>query len=231
MKKGFTLAEVLITLGVVGVVAVLTVPGVMKNYANRMYVSQLQKVYSQIAEAAQNMMNDEHVDDFTETSAANAGKPSGCPDDKTKCTYGVYAFFTNYFKTLKIDCGPNGDSSCAKGANFYRRLDNTYTTSGMYQCIQTVSGAVICGGYNSSNKCMSITVDVNGLAQPNVAGRDVFAMDIHKDGSISDYGSGCAANSKGCSASSCGTGSADSINNASCGCLNNVIDAGWKMEY
>ena len=43
MKKGFTLSEVLITLGIVGVVAVLTVPGVMKNYKSRLYTAQLQK--------------------------------------------------------------------------------------------------------------------------------------------------------------------------------------------
>ena len=31
-KRAFTLSEVLIALGVVGVVAVLTIPGVMRNY-------------------------------------------------------------------------------------------------------------------------------------------------------------------------------------------------------
>ena len=36
MNKGFTLSEILISLGIVGIVAVLTVPGVMKNYQNRL---------------------------------------------------------------------------------------------------------------------------------------------------------------------------------------------------
>ena len=45
MKQGFTLSEVLITLGIVGIVAVLTIPGVMKNYKNRLYTAQLEKVY------------------------------------------------------------------------------------------------------------------------------------------------------------------------------------------
>ena len=49
MKKGFTLSEILITLTIVGVVAALTVPAVMKNYRNRLYVAQLQKTYAQIS--------------------------------------------------------------------------------------------------------------------------------------------------------------------------------------
>ena len=50
-KFGFTLSEVLITLGIIGIVAVLTIPAVMKNYRNRLYVAQLQKTYAQISEA------------------------------------------------------------------------------------------------------------------------------------------------------------------------------------
>ena len=72
MKKGFTLSEVLITLGIVGVVAVLTVPGVMKNYKSRLYTAQLQKAYAQIADSVQAMMNDQHVDNFYESTIANA---------------------------------------------------------------------------------------------------------------------------------------------------------------
>jgi prepilin-type N-terminal cleavage/methylation domain-containing protein len=231
MKKGFTLAEVLITLGIVGIVAVLTVPGVMKNYANRMYVAQLQKVYSQVSEAAQSIMNDEHTDTFSETLAASNTNPTGCPADKSKCTSGVYYFLNNYFKTIKTNCGATGDSTCAKGANFYRKLDNTYITGSSTNCVQTVSGAAICANYNSANKCMSLIVDVNGIAQPNVAGRDVFSMDIRQNGSISDYGSGCVNNSAGASASSCGTGVVTSVAESAKGCLNNIIEAGWKMEY
>ena len=35
MKKAFTLAEVLITLGIIGVVAVLTVPNIISNYQEK----------------------------------------------------------------------------------------------------------------------------------------------------------------------------------------------------
>ena len=34
-KKGFTLAEVLITLGIIGVVAALTIPGLIANHRKK----------------------------------------------------------------------------------------------------------------------------------------------------------------------------------------------------
>jgi prepilin-type N-terminal cleavage/methylation domain-containing protein len=46
IKKGFTLAEVLITLGIVGVVATITLPSVIKNYQKRQTVTQLKKAYT-----------------------------------------------------------------------------------------------------------------------------------------------------------------------------------------
>ncbi len=37
MTKGFTLAEVLITLGIIGVVAMLTIPNLVANYQSDTY--------------------------------------------------------------------------------------------------------------------------------------------------------------------------------------------------
>ena len=35
MKKAFTMAEVLITLGIIGIVAALTIPQLIKNYQHK----------------------------------------------------------------------------------------------------------------------------------------------------------------------------------------------------
>jgi prepilin-type N-terminal cleavage/methylation domain-containing protein len=43
MKKAFTLAEVLITLAIIGVVAALTIPTVVRNYQKTQTVTQLKK--------------------------------------------------------------------------------------------------------------------------------------------------------------------------------------------
>ncbi|MBQ8459406.1 type II secretion system protein [bacterium] len=231
-RQGFTLSEVLITLGIVGVVAVLTIPGVMKNYQNRIYTAQLQKTYALIADATQAIMNDEHTDNFYETTAVGL---TSCVNKATgDCQTGVGYFFTKYFKSIKKDCARADFKGC------FTTADNKYQTmsgnsiSGAYcpYSIQTPNGAAICGVYNTANNCMSLTVDVNGMSEPNVAGRDIFSMDIHKNGSISDYASGCADNNAGASAAECGQDDGSSgINSAAKGCLTSVVEAGWKMEY
>lgn len=232
MKHGFTLSKILITLGIVGVVAVLTVPSVMKNYRNRMYVAQLQKIYAQINDAAQAIMNDEHVDNFYETSAIskNVCTTSGeGSDKKTTCTTaGNEYFLTTYFKTIKKNCAI-GNNKCV-GAS-YTNLNGTKVGSTGNYCIQTVNGATVCSSYNPNNSVLSITVDVNGPAEPNIAGRDLFAMDIKTDASISDFNSGSnQPQVPGASAATCGIGD-ESVNNAAAGCLTSIIEAGWKMEY
>ncbi len=46
MKKGFTLAEVLITLGIIGVVAAMTLPSVINKYRRNVVETRLAKFYS-----------------------------------------------------------------------------------------------------------------------------------------------------------------------------------------
>lgn len=48
--KAFTLAEVLITLGIIGIVAAMTVPALINKYKNKQAVVQLQKAYSELSQ-------------------------------------------------------------------------------------------------------------------------------------------------------------------------------------
>ncbi|HNW26534.1 MAG TPA: type II secretion system protein [Candidatus Gastranaerophilaceae bacterium] len=50
-KKGFTLAEVLITLGIIGVVAAITIPTLMSNTGEKRLTSQFMKSYSSVTQA------------------------------------------------------------------------------------------------------------------------------------------------------------------------------------
>ena len=53
MKNGFTLAEVLITLGIIGIVAAMTLPALVGKYQKKVTVTRLKKFYSTMQQAIQ----------------------------------------------------------------------------------------------------------------------------------------------------------------------------------
>ncbi len=233
MKKGFTLSEVLITLGIVGVVAVLTVPGVMKNYKNRLYTAQLQKAYAQIADSVQAMMNDQHVDNLYESTIAN---PNSCTNANNGiCEKGVGVFLNNYFKVSKRNCKSDDKTKrciAGTGQGSYTTINsNAASAIDTEYCIQNTNGAAICGQWDATNKMVHLLVDVNGTASPNMVGRDLFAIDIKSDGSLSDYGSNSPDPTVTANKTTCDDSSSGSLNSLASGCLNTIINAGWKMEY
>ena len=63
-KSAFTLAEVLVTLSIIGVVAAMTMPILIKNYQKHVLVNQLKKSYSVISQIFNKMMADEGVEKF-----------------------------------------------------------------------------------------------------------------------------------------------------------------------
>ena len=57
-NRAFTLAEVLITLGIIGVVAAITIPSLMENVRNRDLQAQLKKTYSEWNQISMQFMDD-----------------------------------------------------------------------------------------------------------------------------------------------------------------------------
>ena len=49
--KAFTLAEILITLGVIGIVAAITMPTLIQNHKKKVAVTQLKATYSILSQA------------------------------------------------------------------------------------------------------------------------------------------------------------------------------------
>ena len=70
-KSAFTLAEVLITLGIIGIVAAMTLPALIQNYQKKQTVSQLKKAYSVISQALVSSQYDNG--DMTEWNLMNLG--------------------------------------------------------------------------------------------------------------------------------------------------------------
>lgn len=184
MKKrslGFTLAEVLITLGIIGVVAALTIPTLVANYQKTQYVSGLKKAYSQVNQALVQMANDN-------------GTPGDLTDffDSTD-TNTMGSKFVSYFNAVKL-C-PIGTSGCFPTTvyNFYdgTNLDGSGTFSTHYRFVTTDGVSFLIGQFSlncaqslaatgSMHKTCSplFYVDVNGLKGPNYLGRDIYRFAI-----------------------------------------------------
>lgn len=76
-KIGFTLAEVLITLGIIGVVAAITIPGLITKYRRIVVESKLKKFYSTMNQALKMSLTDhEYIPelDYEDTSAASGSE-------------------------------------------------------------------------------------------------------------------------------------------------------------
>ena len=70
-QSGFTLAEVLITLGIIGVVAALTLPTLMNNVQDKVLESQRQKAASVLANGYKKMLADNAVFSISDTPLAS----------------------------------------------------------------------------------------------------------------------------------------------------------------
>ena len=94
-KNGFTLAEVLITLAIIGVVATMTLPALMNNTAEQQYKTGLKKGINTLTEAAN--MN-QAIDGFDYASITSADTS----DQEEQSLFGLLA------KRTSVDFGKSG---------------------------------------------------------------------------------------------------------------------------
>lgn len=95
MRKGFTLAEVLITLGIIGIVAALTIPTLITKYQKKVASTHLKKFVSTYTQAMARSVEDNGIMDGT-----NIFTIQSSPEQ----TLEWYNKFINpYLKTLKIE--------------------------------------------------------------------------------------------------------------------------------
>ena len=176
INKGFTLAEVLITLGVIGVVAAMTLPSVINKYKEQETVNKVKKFYSTMSQAYMLSVKDNgyanewNVDNgYTETTANQ-----------------VATYLKPYLKIIR-DCGTN--SGCLGYKENITLLNGNkhsanYDTRNEYYKIILSDGSYI--WWRSENKwcktqeflvsnvCVAIWTDINGEKQPNTIGKDIF---------------------------------------------------------
>ena len=158
-KKGFTLAEVLITLGIIGVVAALTLPTLIKNYQKHVIETGLKQI-SSIVMNANNMAKAEYGD---------------VPNFDMTMDW-LNEYFFKYIKFSKSgryslrELGYKTPVTYKNGTATYLGLDAYSTKFVLDNGIVIVSVQPIAGYY------VLIYFDTNGPKGPNFVGKDIFAF-------------------------------------------------------
>lgn len=172
MKKqnAFTLAEVLVTLGIIGVISALTVPTLVKNYQQKAQAVQLRKVITEIESAIDMFITEEGKTRLANTSITSSN--------------GVNTFITSHFKTVKT-CSSSKTNECFANEKYLSisGTEKTFTCSGTSYVL--ANSAAICAKADDGN--IEMYIDINGNQPPNIGGRDMFHVYIQQsDGRIYD---------------------------------------------
>ena len=172
MKKGFTMAEVLITLGIIGIIAAMTIPSVMGRYREKATVARLKKVYAALATANEVMVM-EHSPYYTcKECQYNLNTAPSSSDFKANIE-------KDFIKRLNViqKCPVRGKGCFYSGAYGGLNSDNygVLITNNSY-LLQ--DGTAIQFQVNG-NTSMDIIVDLNGKNGPNKYGIDTFHFRIH----------------------------------------------------
>lgn len=178
-KVAFTLAEVLITLGIIGVVAAITIPTIVNHYKEKVTITKLKKLNSTFQNAF-NLMRQE------EFGGGDASEWGDISRDEFVQVY------TKYLSVAQV-CTQEDIQKCFYNTNYANlngEQNQLYVNS--YSGFILNDGAPVAVGWSGANSEYTIStgnygqifVDINGKNPPNILGRDVFSFIIRKDAVI-----------------------------------------------
>lgn len=177
IKSGFTLAEVLITLLIIGMVASLVIPALINDTQNEEFYTLLKKDYSALSDASRRMLLDSggNFSGYFASALIMRENFSEYMIFTKKCTYDEQGCFPNVIKNL------HGDTSFGLQAVAPTVVLNN---GGTLSFANDSPACVINYGTGTPMQysCGWMHLDVNGFKGPNVMGRDIYAFWITKTG-------------------------------------------------
>ena len=205
-KAAFTLSEVLITLGIIGIVAALTMPSLINNANDRKYRGARQKALATIGGAVRNITVTEGIgnavdaEDFVENHLR-------------KQIQIVKTCKNNDLRSCGIETNPNAITTLSepkKKMTMPKKigdLASSISSGEVTDVTSTSYGFVMSNGYSvnlfynpnclpDSNDnhwgqdrvCVNAIYDMNGLARPNEVGKDIgFVTVIYPDEHVVAY--------------------------------------------
>ena len=179
----FTLAEVLITLGIIGVVAAMTMPTLINNINKKHWITGYKKAFSELSQIHQ-LLN-------SETGGSYMAE---CNDFDDVCLKNLFA---EKMKVVEY-CKETVPNKCQESSTYLngrtRGINQTTEVNDPWPTIVTASGYSVkfrfhgndCSefieGYSQKlPTCGWMQIDVNGLKRPNVVGKDIYFLNIFKN--------------------------------------------------
>lgn len=255
MKKlGFTLVEILVAFGIIGIISALLIPQLQSSYKKQVYASTLATTASNFENAMAKMMSAENVTTLWETNAwqdlvgvsddiNTNGLNSSTDITSTDTEDGLISQFqsrlSDYLKISGVSV------NTADNAPFILRLENgtdcmliiyppdtTEIDSTKINTIKTNGGQLI-------EVAGELYVDVNTVdSKPNKVGRDSFAFYIGNDGTLYPFGGLDVSlrmyQNKNNVWENTGTSNKLPCNKErglSAGCTARLVENGYKMDY
>ncbi len=203
-KHGFTLAEILITLGIIGVVAALTAPSLVQNAGSAKVGPTLAKVKTTIEVANEQLMHDRELNSLASLSKPNSGTVNYVPTVEHHMDEYVdaVAAYMKGVAVIDVSYSPaptyiNGDPISALGSHTNHTgteskglMLSNGTTVNFSDRFSVLRGEGIYrrkGSYNGTKA--EAVVDINGpTVGPNVVGKDLFVFVLDDSGVLVPVG-------------------------------------------
>ena len=188
-KVAFTLAEVLITLGIIGVVVALIMPTVINKTKDKQYKAARDKALSTIGNASKNIavqgnMNDaQNAKDFVNNILrSQIAIAKTCENDELE-NCGIPAKYKNLdgyeisMPKRAQDCAGTSMGSQGEYKSYGFLTGDGYAYNLFYfpECSEKNFGIIING---QRSVCVNAIYDMNGLRGPNQIGKDIGVVTV-----------------------------------------------------
>ena len=169
-QLAFTLAEVLITLGIIGIVAAMVIPSLISSYQKHVTVTRLKQTYAQITQAVK----------LSEADNGNLGGWDMAMGQVGNYTYDsesskkfAQTYFTPYLKYSYVCDDTKSYCSYSK-----KQMDNSTAITSNFEKLYGIvlMNGVVIRFWPRVEKAAELKVDLNGSSGPNTAGKDIFSI-------------------------------------------------------
>ena len=174
---GFTLAEVLITLGIIGVVAAMTIPTLISNYQDKVLETRYKKAKNILINGYKLMMAKDQVFDVAQLPFMKQF------DDANA----VAAAYKEVFKITADSLGQVDPDKLPKDYKIQDNDDPSPFNWSEVPYVFHVSDGMLYGVQQSDElKNFYVYADLNGSANPNTVKKDLYKFQVSGNASVSD---------------------------------------------